>query len=140
MAEKAGELGRRLARRFIVRDVRPQVRDLAAELEVSIVERGAPPPAQPRVRSEYRADPPCIILYRHPIDRLSVAIHANQRFDMMNCRLDEVHIAHELFHHLESSGRVGILAREDSERAAHAFAEQLLGLSFSPTELSELLG
>ncbi len=138
MAEEAEELGRRAARRFIVRGVRPQVRDLAAKRGVAILVQEAPPPAQPGLRSEYRSDPPRIILYQSAIEALAAAIHANQRFDMLNCRLDEVHIAHELFHHLQGEKRLGPLSQEDAERAAHAFAQELLGLLFDPAELSEL--
>jgi hypothetical protein len=105
---------------------------------VHIQERPAPPPAQPELRSEYQPSPPCIILYRDPIDVLAGAIHANQRFDMLACNLDEVHIAHELFHHLECGQRFGPLRREEVEAAAQGFAQQLLDLCFHPDELSEL--
>jgi len=121
-----------------VKGVRPGGLDLAAQLGVEIVVREAPPPAQPRLRSEYQADPPRITLYRDPIDVVAGAIHANQRFDMLACNLDEVHIAHELFHHLEFGGRFGPLAREEVEAAAHGFAAELLNLTFDPSELSSL--
>ena len=138
MANDAAGLGRRVARRFIVRGVRPGVKQLAERMGVEVLKREAPPPAQPRLRSEYRSDPPRIILYRNPIDALAAAIHANQRFDMLNCDLDEVHIAHELFHHLEFGRRFGPLKPEEVEEAAHAFAQELLDLKFHPGELSEL--
>lgn len=140
MADDPVGLGRRVARRFIVRGVRPEVRVLAARMAVEILEREAPPAAQPRLRSEYRADPPRIILYRDPVDLLAAAINANQRFDMLNCDLDEVHIAHELFHHLEFGQRFGPLTAEEVEEAAHAFAEEILDLKFHPAELSEVGG
>jgi len=136
--EDPAALGRRVAGRYIARGVRPGVAALAAQLGVEIVVREAPPPAQPRLRSEYQADPPRITLYRDPIDVLAGAIHANQRFDMLACNLDEVHIAHELFHHLEFGGRFGPLDREEVETAAHGFAAELLGLTFDPGELSSL--
>jgi hypothetical protein len=139
MDEAFEALGRRVARRLMVRGERPQVRTAAEQLGVEIVEQAAPPPAQPGLRSEYRKDPPRIILYRDPIRLLAGAIHANQRFDMLNCNLVEVHIAHELFHHLEAADRFGKLRPEESEEAAHAFAQELLGLTFNPSELHELL-
>jgi hypothetical protein len=138
MAEEAAELGRGEARRLLVRSVRPQVRRLADELGAAIVERQAPPPAQPRLRSEYRADPPRVILYRDSIDALAAAVRASRRSDMIGRSLDDMHIAHELFHHLEARGRFRRLSRQQSEEAAHAFARELLGLSFDPAELSEL--
>lgn len=140
MAEGLGTLGQRVARRFIVRGVRPKPSDLAAELGVQIVREASPPPAQPNLRSEYRADPPRIILYCDPIDELAVAIHLNQRFDMMNCDLEEVHIAHELFHHLEFGQRFGPLDPEEIEAAAHEFTREVMELAYHPTELSEIAG
>ena len=134
----ATALGRRVAGRYVVRGVGPGAAALAAQLGVEVVVREAPPPAQPRLRSEYQADPPRITLYRDPIDLLTAAIHANQRFDMLACNLDEVHIAHELFHHLEFGERFGPLGREEVEAAAHGFAAELLGLAFDPSELSSL--
>jgi len=138
MIDDARALGRRLARRFIVQGVRPEVRQIAAEMGVGIEEQEGPPPAQPRLRSEYQAEPSRIILYRDPIDSLAAAIHANQRFDMLACDLDGVHIAHELFHHLEFGQRFGPLNSEEVEEAAHAFAQELLDLKFDPRELSAL--
>ena len=132
------ELGRRVAARYISRGVRSSAAALAAQLGVEVTVREAPPPAQPRLRSEYQADPPRITLYRDPIDVLTAAIHANQRFDMLACDLDEAHIAHELFHHLEFGGRFGPLAREEAEAAAHGFVAELLDLTFDPRELSSL--
>jgi len=132
------DLGRRVARRFMPRGVRPTVRDVAAQMGVEIRERPAPPPAQPGLRSEYQPSPPQIILYRDSIDTLAAAVHANQRFDILACNLDEVHIAHELFHHIECGQRFGPLRSEEVEAAAQSFAEALLDLSFHPDELSGL--
>jgi hypothetical protein len=136
MAEGGVALGRRVARRFMPRGLRPKPGELAAQMNVAVVLVESPPPAQPRLRSEYRADPPRIVLYADPISALGAAIHANQRFDMMRCDLAELHIAHELFHHLEQGGRFGPLTREEVEAAAHAFAKELMGLDFEPEELS----
>jgi hypothetical protein len=127
-------LGRRVARRFIKRGKRPEVKALAAQLGVSVVEQEAPPPAQPDLRSEYRPSPPRIILYRDPLDQLDAAVRVGQRFDMIRHKVEDVHIAHELFHHLQSGNRFGPLYPEEEEEAAHAFAQELLGLEFHPTE------
>jgi len=140
MAQDAIALGRRVALRFMPRGLRPKPSDLAAQMKVEVVLRETPPPAQPLLRSEYTSTPPRITIYTGPINSLAVAIHANQRFDMMRCDLAELHIAHELFHHLESGQRFGPLTREEVEAAAHSFAKELLGADFEPEELSGLLG
>ncbi|HUU53615.1 MAG TPA: hypothetical protein VMY87_01740 [Armatimonadota bacterium] len=140
MAEELGAIGPRVAQRFVFRGVRPKPSDLAEQLGVEVVREESPPPAQPRLRSEYRAEPARIILYRDTIDQLAVAIHADQRFDMMQCDLAEVHVAHELFHHLEFGQRFGPLTVEEVEAGAHAFAQELLELGFHPTEFSEMVG
>ncbi|MFB3881976.1 MAG: hypothetical protein ACE149_11985 [Armatimonadota bacterium] len=122
------------------RGLRPKPSDLAAQMQVQVVFSEMPPPAQPTLRSEYAASPPRITVYTDPISSLGVAIHANQRFDMMRCDLVELHIAHELFHHVESGQRFGPLYPEEIEAAAHSFAKELLGADFEPQELDELLG
>jgi hypothetical protein len=139
MKVEAEALGRRVARRYVVRGVRPDVHELAKELGVQISEQQNPPPAQPGLRSEYRPQPPQIILYREPLDQLAAAIHANQRFDLLSCRMDDLHIAHELFHHLEAGGRFGPLRPDEIEAAAHAFAQALLDTPFHPTEVEDVL-
>lgn len=139
MAEELTELGRRVARRYIFRDVRPRPSELAKQLGVEIIRQENPPPAQSRLRSEYRADPPRIIIYTNSLSELEAAIHANQRFDMMRADLLEVHIAHELFHHLEFGGRFGRYNREEVEAAAHSFTQELLELVFHPAEFEEIL-
>jgi hypothetical protein len=138
MAEDLAALGRRVAQRFIVRGVRPKPSALAEQMGVELMQQEAPPPAQPRLRSEYRAAPPRIVLYCDPINELDAAIYANQRFDMMRCDLLEVHVAHELFHHIEFGQRFGALTPDEVEAAAHAFAQALLELDFEPAELSDL--
>jgi hypothetical protein len=143
VAQDAVALGRRVAQRFMPRGLRPKASDLAAQMKVEVVLRETPPPAQSAsggLRSEYTSTPPRITIYTDPITSLAAAIHANQRFDMMRCDLVELHIAHELFHHLESGQRFGPLTRDEVEAAAHAFAKELLGADFEPEELSELLG
>jgi hypothetical protein len=138
VADDVEALGRRVARRLIVGDIRPGPGELAEQWGVAIVHREAPPPAQPRLRSEYVAEPARITLYTDTIDALGAAIRASQRFDMMRCSLAELHIAHELFHHLEFGERFGNLTPDEVEAAAHAFARELLELDFHPAELSEL--
>jgi hypothetical protein len=131
-------LGKRIASRYIIRGMRPNPRELAEQLAVPILVEENPPPAQPDLRAEYRRDPPRIILYRDPLELLSGRIHAAQRFDLLACSLEDLHIAHELFHHLEFGGAYGPLRPDEVEAAAHAFAQELCELSFRPTELSEL--
>jgi hypothetical protein len=130
------ELGRRLARRYRVGGVRPEPSALARDLQVSVTELPAPPPAQSDLRAEYRHEPPQIILYRAPLEQLAAAIHASQRLDLLACDLVEVHLAHELFHHLEFGGRFGPLRPDEIETAAHAFAQEYCALPFDPRELS----
>ena len=138
MAADPADLGRRLARRLTAGGARPRARELAAQMGIQMLEEERPPAAQPRLRSEYRAGPPRIILYRKTIDFLAAArrddgVSGEAEFD-----LDEVHVAHELFHHLERAEGLGPLTGAESEEAAHAFARELLGLPFDPRELSEL--
>jgi hypothetical protein len=140
MAEDLNGLGRRVARRFVFRGAHPKPSDLAQQMGVKVVRPEAPPPAQPRLRAEYRPQPPTIVVYTDPLRELGTAVHVNQRFDMMRSDLTEVHIAHELFHHLESGGRFGPLSPAEVEEAAHEFAQELCELDFQPTEFEELLG
>lgn len=132
----AAALGTRLARRFRSNGARPEVAALATRLGVEIVIRDVPPPAQPRLRSEYQPEPPRIILYRAPIDSLAVAASADPRFEIERSELDELHVAHELYHHLERVGQAARMSLAETEKAAHAFARELLGLSFDPRDLS----
>jgi len=131
-------LGKRIAQRYLVRGLRPNLRELAAQLGVQIIVEDHPPQAQPGLRAEYRHEPPQIILYRAPLELLSGAIHATQRFDLLACSLEDVHLAHELFHHLEFGGTFGPLRPDEIEIAAHAFAQTLCDLTFHPTELTNL--
>ncbi len=59
---------------------------------------------------------------------------------MMRCDLVEVHVAHELFHHLQFGQRFGPLTPEEVEAAAHAFVQELMGLDFHPAEFSQMAG
>ena len=139
MAEDAVALGRRVARHLIIEDVKPTPSRLASELNVEIIRKESPPPAQCGLRSEYCADPPQIILYLEPINELRASIQANQHLDRMCCDLEEVHIAHELFHYLEFTADFGPLPRAEAEAAAHAFTQELMGLDFHPSELGEVI-
>ena len=140
MAEELAQLGRRVARRFIIRGIRPKPSDLAKQMGVEVILQDKPPPAQARLRSEYRADPPRVIVYRHSITQLQAAAHANQRIDMMRCYLTDEHIANELFHHLEFGGRFGPFSPKEIEEVAHGFTQELCALDFHPTEFSEMVG
>ncbi len=131
-------LGKRIAQRYILRGVRPNARELAEQLGVKIIVEDHPPQAQPGLRAEYRHEPPQIILYRDPLELLSGTMHAHQRFDLLACSLEDVHLAHELFHHLEFGGAFGPLRPDEIETAAHAFAQELCDLTFHPTELTDL--
>lgn len=131
-------LGKRIAARYLGRGMRPRVRELIAQLGVAVLVEDRPPPAQPDLRAEYRHDPPQIILYRLPLELLSDRIRVSQRFDLIACDLEELHLAHELFHHLEFGGTYGPLRPEEVEAAAHAFARELCDVSFHPEELSDL--
>ncbi len=138
MTPDPAALGRRAAAPYLAREVRPSPRELAQELGVEVMERPAPPLAQPGLRAEYQAAPPRITLYRASLDRLAAAIQASPRAELRACDLEEVHIAHEVFHHLEFGGRLGPLRPAESEQAAHAFAQALCDLPFDPRELSEM--
>jgi hypothetical protein len=119
-------LGRQLARRYLEAGARPKPSELAARLGIEVVTQPAPPPAQPGLRAEYQARPPRITLYLSTLAGLRAPEHHD---------LEELHIAHELLHHLEATGAAPRLSRADSEEAAHAFARELCGLSFDPAAL-----
>ena len=138
MKVDAEALGKRIAQRYLLRGLRHYLRELAAQLGVQIIVQDHPPQAQPGLRAEYRHEPPQILLYRDPLELLSGALHANQRFDLLACNLEDVHLAHELFHHLEFGGTFGPLRPDEIETGAHAFAQTLCDLTFHPTELADL--
>lgn len=136
MAGDINELGRRFARRVQPHGEQLRPSDLAAQMKVRIERRTLPPPAQPHLRSEYSPAPPTITLYCDAISAVGAALHAQQRFDLLRSDLEEIHIAHELFHHLEFVENAGPLTEEEVEQAAHAFVRALLALDFDPVELS----
>lgn len=103
--------------------------ECALQLGIEVVESSSPPPAQPGLRSEYTAAPPRITLYlrglRSPVSEIQTAEGEPTSFKFLR----ELHIAHELFHHLEMAGRFGSLTRTESEKGAHAFARRLVRLA-----------
>lgn len=116
---------------------------LASFLGVA-VEHAAQPPAAgftPRLRSEYLPDQGKVMLYAEPLVELAALIYLHSpRFGHLD--LPALHLAHELFHHLECARRdlvpSALASRPLSELAAHAFAQALLDLDFFPVELDLL--
>jgi hypothetical protein len=117
------------------------VRALAEHLGVEVLTLDSPPPAQPGLRSEYQASPPRIILYRTAIavgracPRPPLAVRVQGDCPLTPRQVEDLHIAHELFHHLQATRRFAPLSLAQEEEAAHAFAEELLGLPFDPREI-----
>jgi len=134
--ESAAEVGRRAAERLKASGVRTDVRQLAERMGIEVVVQAAPPPAQPGLRSEYQPSPPRIIVYRQAIAALSAKRRAGGHGESLTCDLEEVHLAHEIFHHLEAEEGLCLRDRGEAEEAAHAFAQELLGLPFDPSELA----
>jgi hypothetical protein len=128
VSDDPASLGRRIARRYPGCGGRAELRELAAQLGIEVAEAQAPPPAQPGLRAEYQAHPPRITLYLAVIARLCPSLSEE-------CDLVAVHLAHELFHHLESARSLPSLPPAASEAAAHAFVRELCGLSFDPGTL-----
>jgi signal peptidase II len=95
-------------------------------------------PAAVRVRSEYLASDTAgkqdatVVLYDIPLQELCRLVAA-KRPAWTRIDLEQVHIAHELFHHLNAG-------RPAPERAAHAFTAELMHLDFRPEELDSLYG
>lgn len=129
----AEQIGRRAARAVRARFNSLSARELAAVLGVTIEHRAAPPPALAglRVRSEYLADGAAIVLYDEAV-REFAQLAAAKRPAWRKLDFEAMHILHELYHHLEAS------PSPQSERAAHYFVAELLGLEFSPEELDSL--
>ncbi len=141
--EDAAEMGRRAAQQMRAHLGDLSLREMAAALGVEIQHKPLPPPGLSplRVRSEYLSDSATVVLYDEPLRELSLLI-AEKRPDLAGLNLEDLHIAHEIFHHLlfrrqarrgeESESRIS------SEKAASVFAAELLGLDFSPEELDSL--
>jgi len=103
--------------------------ECALSLGIEIIEAPSPPPAQPTLCSEYRANPPRILLYTRSLHGGSLGIDATQGNPSAYEVSKELHVAHELFHHLEMARRFGSLTRAESEAGAHAFARCLVRLA-----------
>jgi hypothetical protein len=109
------------------------------------------------VRAQYRTRPPTITVYRSSIEQLSrffrTSGHPVRKEDLI-----ALHLIHEWFHHLEVSriGRTDLRLpkvpttrlgpfslkhplKKTREIAAHAFTQEMMGLSFYPLLLDHLL-
>lgn len=115
---------------------------IAGVLGVTVRHLPEPPAASPPgARSEYNLEDRTVWLYTDALARLRAAIRLRAaRFRHLD--LAALHLAHELYHHLEA-------ARPDlvppakggarlSELSAHAFVQALLNLDFFPAELDAL--
>jgi len=107
--------------------------EMAAALGLKVEHRPLPPPGLSvlHVRSQYLADSAAILLYDEPLRELALRLSA-RRPDLAHLDLEAIHIAHEIFHHLESA------PSRASEKAAASFVTELLYLDFSPEELDSL--
>jgi hypothetical protein len=108
-------------------------------LGVEVLTLDSPPPAQPGLRSEYQPSPPRIVLYGSALVRAPTCgsrvqpsqprlLRRSRRPPATRCQIEDLHIAHELFHHLQATHRFAPLTLAEEEEAAHAFAEEMLGL------------
>jgi hypothetical protein len=125
---------------------------MAAVLRVSVVRSGEQPQAGPMVHfSEYREKPPQITLYRRSTAEANQLIQENHLEDLLGLGdVEPLHLAHELYHHLEAkrltpgasrfrleSFRLGPLRFRTglpslSEIAADRFAMRVLKLRVPP--------
>lgn len=109
------------------------------------------------VRAQYRTHPPTITVYRSSIEQLSRFFRTSGQPVRME-DLIALHLIHEWFHHLEVSryGRTDLRLpkvtttrlgpfslkqplKKTREIAAHAFTQEMMGLSFYPLLLDHLL-
>jgi len=148
------EIGRTAAATYLGRPPR----DIAELLKVRIVYFDAELQGAFAARSEYDSGTQTIALYRYSIAALQARLN---EFGMQTDQTAaaDIHIAHELFHHLEATllgrvdhrlpsvsvwtcgsfrlGRAPI--RRCREIAAHKFAKDLLGLPFLPNALDLMM-
>ena len=110
-------------------------------------------------RSEYDAESRAITLYQASLGEVLGLLNYASGLPWTGERVAALHVAHELFHHLEATRfppldaqlppvvvkvRLGVLwvarrrARRCREVGAHAFAKTLLGLPFFPSVLDWL--
>jgi len=126
--------------------------EIAAALRVPVTRSDEPAQAGPSVLfSEYRARPPSIILYARSLEETNGLIRAHGLEELLGLAdVTPVHLAHELYHHLEGkkltpgtagfrieTARLGPLHFRTglpslSEIAADRFATALLGLRVPP--------
>jgi hypothetical protein len=130
MKEGPAALGRRVARELLAVGrafPRPPlcVRTLANHLGIEVLTHDSPAPVQPGLHCEYQPCPPRIILYASAVAvgrALPCPPHAAGQ-------LEDLHIAHEIFHHLQAAHRFAALSLAEEEEAAHAFAREVCSLA-----------
>jgi hypothetical protein len=77
---------------------------MAAALRISVVRSEGLPQAGPMVHfSEYREKPPRITLYRRSMGEANLLIQEDHLEDLLGfADVEPMHLAHELYHHLEA--------------------------------------
>ncbi len=125
---------------------------MAAALRIAVIRSDDPAQAGPLVHfSEYRQKPPAITLYRRSMEEANQLIQEHDLRDLLGfADVEPIHLAHELYHHLEAKKmiigatrfrletfRLGPLRLRTglpslSEIAADRFALRLLGLKVAP--------
>lgn len=120
-------------------------------------QEGSDPRGSGWVRAHYRARPPTITVYRSSLEQLSRFFDTTGR-PVRKEDLIALHLVHEWFHHLEvrrigrtdlrlprvPTTRIGPVSlkqplKKTREIAAHAFTQEVMGLSFYPLLLDRLL-
>jgi signal peptidase II len=112
-------------------DIPPYALAMALGIRITHQAEPSPPLADLPIRSEYIIEPATIVLYDKPLRRLARLL-SEQGSTLAKVNLEELHIAHEIFHHFDP-GRDGL-----AEKAAHCFAAELLHLDISLKELDRL--
>ena len=125
---------------------------MAAALGIAVIRSDDPARAGALVHfSEYRPKPPTITLYRRSMGEANQLIREHDLEDLLGFSdVDPIHLAHELYHHLEAKKLIPGAARfrletfrlgplrfrtgfpSLSEIAADRFALKLLGLKVAP--------
>ena len=112
-------------------DIPPYALAMALGMRILHQEEPSPPHKDLHIRSEYITEPPTIVLYDKPLRRLARLL-SEQGSSLAKVNLEELHIAHEIFHHFDPSRNA------PAEKAARCFAAELLHLDISPKELDHL--
>jgi hypothetical protein len=153
---RAVAMGRAAAARLAAAHGTREPRALAARLGVAVETRDAAP-AVPwlRIESEYYGAPPRIVLYAGTLAEGEARLQ-DVGYALPAGVWADLHVAHELFHYLEDrqgmtvSRRLAYTRRRLGpwrwrvrlgalrEVAAHAFAQALLDLPWSPLDLARL--